>query len=145
MPVSAFSAFIFPGIDGCRLSQNTRVSTIPAAKTPSAGLTGLRVYLTEGDTLPVDVFPPRSPRKYWTRRGIAEWLAEKLAADEPTHVGIDHDFSFPLRYFEVHELARDFGPLWSLAMSANAAVIFPPTELPATAIRLPSASRTTKL
>jgi hypothetical protein len=78
------------------------------AKTPSAGLTGLRVYLTEGDTLPVEVFPPRSPRKYWTRRGIAEWLVERLAADEPTLVGIDHGFSFPLRYFEVHGLIRDW-------------------------------------
>ena len=42
--------------------------------------------------------PPPSPRKYWTRRGIAEWLVEKLSEDAPTLVGIDHGFSFPLRY-----------------------------------------------
>jgi hypothetical protein len=37
-------------------------------------------------------------RKYWTRRGIAEWLADRLADDAPTLVGIDHRFPFPLRY-----------------------------------------------
>jgi len=44
------------------------------------------------------------PQKYWSRRGIAEWLVERLAEDVPTLVGIDHGFSFPLRYFEVHRL-----------------------------------------
>ena len=52
--------------------------------------------------------PPPSPRKYWTRRGIAEWLVERLAEDTPTLVGIDHGFSFPLRYFEVHGLKPDW-------------------------------------
>ena len=46
----------------------------------------------------------RSPRKYWTPQGIAEWLVERLAEDAPTLVGIDHGFSFPLRYFEMHGL-----------------------------------------
>jgi hypothetical protein len=45
------------------------------AETPNASLKGLRVYLAEGDTAPAEeVLSPRSPRKYWTRRGIAEWL-----------------------------------------------------------------------
>ena len=74
------------------------------AQTPTASLKGLRVYLAEGDAPPVEVLPPPSPRKYWTRRGIAEWLVERLAEDAPTLVGIDHGFSFPLRYFEVHRL-----------------------------------------
>ena len=52
--------------------------------------------------------PPPSPRKYWTRRGIAEWLVERLLEDVPTLVGIDHGFSFPLRYFEVHGLKPDW-------------------------------------
>ena len=52
--------------------------------------------------------PPPSPRKYWTRRGIAEWLVERLAEDVPTLVGIDHGFSFPLRYFEAHHLPPDW-------------------------------------
>ena len=78
------------------------------AETPTASLKGLRVYLAEGDTPPVEVPPPPSPRKYWTRRGVAEWLVERLAESAPTLVGIDHGFSFPLRYFEVHRLAPDW-------------------------------------
>jgi len=78
------------------------------AETPTASLKGLRVYLAEGDGLPVEVPPPPSPRKYWTRKGIAEWLVERLAEDAPTLVGIDHGFSFPLRYFETHGLLPDW-------------------------------------
>ena len=50
----------------------------------------------------------RRPRKYWTRQGIAEWLVARLAEDAPTLVGIDHGFSFPLRYFEAHRLPPDW-------------------------------------
>ena len=64
------------------------------AQTPNASLKGLRVFMAEGDRPPTKVLPPPSPRKYWTRRGIAEWLVEKLAEDVPTLVGIDHGFSF---------------------------------------------------
>jgi hypothetical protein len=44
------------------------------AGTAIASLKGLRVYLAVGANPPVEVSPPQSPRKYWTRRGIAEWL-----------------------------------------------------------------------
>ena len=74
------------------------------AETPTASLRGLRVYLAEGNAPPAEVLPPPSLKKYWTRRGIAEWLVDKLAEDKPPLVGIDHGFSFPLRYFE--RLAR---------------------------------------
>jgi hypothetical protein len=67
------------------------------AETPGSSLKGLRIYTVEGDAPPAEVPPPLSPRKYWTRRGIAEWLVERLAEDAPTLVGIDHGFSFPLR------------------------------------------------
>src|ERR1700730_10409879 len=77
------------------------------AQTPTASLKGLRVFMAEGDSPPVEVPPPLSPKKYWTRRGIAEWLVERLAEDVSTLVGIDHGFSFPLRYFEVHGLVPD--------------------------------------
>ena len=79
-----------------------------AAETPNASLKGLRVYLAQGGAPPVEVPPPPSPRKYWTRRGIAEWLTERLAEPVPTLIGIDHGFSFPLRYFEVHGLKPDW-------------------------------------
>ena len=68
----------------------------------------MRVYLADGDALPVEVAPPPSPRKYWSRRGIAEWLVERLAEETPTLIGIDHGFSFPLRYFETHGLKPDW-------------------------------------
>jgi len=57
---------------------------------------------------PVEVNPPPSPRKYWTRRGIANWLAEELSGGRLTLVGIDHGFSFPLAYFRQHHLALDW-------------------------------------
>ena len=78
------------------------------AETPTASLKGLRVYLAEGKTPPVQVLPPPSKRKYWSRRGIAEWLVERLSEHAPTLVGIDHGFSFPLRYFESHDLQPDW-------------------------------------
>src|SRR5262249_61129179 len=66
--------------------------------------------LGEGDGVPAEVAPPLSLRKYWSRRGIAEWLVERLSEGVPTLVGIDHGFSFPLRYFQVHGLKPD----WSI-------------------------------
>jgi hypothetical protein len=75
------------------------------AQTPTSSLKGLRVYMADRESEPAEVQPPPSPRKYWTRRGIAEWLLERLCEDRPTLVGIDHGFSFPLRFFETHRLA----------------------------------------
>jgi hypothetical protein len=78
------------------------------AATTTSSLKGLRVYLADRDYLPVEVQPPPSPRKHWTRRGIAEWLVERFREEQLTLVGIDHGFSFPLRYFEVHHLLPDW-------------------------------------
>ncbi len=66
------------------------------------------MYQASRESLPVEVEPPPSPRKYWTRRGLAGWLLERLSEDTPTLGGIDHSFSFPLRYFEVHHLDLDW-------------------------------------
>jgi hypothetical protein len=33
---------------------------------------------------------------------VAEWLVEHFSEDAPTLVGIDHGFSFRLRYFEAY-------------------------------------------
>lgn len=78
------------------------------AETPTSSLKGLRVYIASGAEPPVEVVPPPSNKKYWTRRGLAEWLVETLSEDVPTMVGIDHAFSFPLRYFETHGLLPDW-------------------------------------
>ena len=62
------------------------------AETPDSSCKGLRGYLVEGSSTPEPVQPPPSPRRYWTRRGLAEWLCEKLGDETPTIVGIDHAF-----------------------------------------------------
>lgn len=80
------------------------------AQTPAASLKGPCVYLAEGGGLPAEVPSPPSPRTYWTRKGAAHWLVERLTKDNPTFVGVDHGFSFPLRYFEVHGLEPDWPP-----------------------------------
>jgi len=85
-------------IKGLVLTGNSALASLPQ----------IRVYVTEGGAPPVEMPPPPSSRKYWTRRGIAEWLVEKLADETSTLVGIDHGFSFPLRYFEVHRLKPDW-------------------------------------
>lgn len=78
------------------------------AQTPKLSLKSLRVYVADRLTTPQEVEPPPSPRKYWTRRGIAEWLVERLSEGQPTLVGIDHGFSFPQQYFEQHGLPLDW-------------------------------------
>jgi len=78
------------------------------AETPESSLKGIRAYQAGRESLPVEVDPPPSPRRYWTRRGLAEWLAGRLAEDVPNLVGTDHGFSSPLRYFEVHWLEPDW-------------------------------------
>lgn len=89
------------------------------AETPTSSLKGLRVYETGVGRATQEVLPPPSPRKYWTRHGIAIWLLEQLATDQPTIVGIDHGFSFPVKYFEAHGLPmswdaflQDFADHW---------------------------------
>ena len=78
------------------------------AQTPADSLKGLRVYMADPDSMPVEVQPPPSPKKYWTRRGVALWLADRLLEDRRTLVGIDHGFSFPLQYFTKYNLAHDW-------------------------------------
>lgn len=78
------------------------------AQTATSSLRGLRVYLADRASPPIEVQPPPSPRKYWTRREIAEWLVARLSEGQPTLVGIDHGFSFPLQYFEEHGLKCDW-------------------------------------
>lgn len=78
------------------------------AQTSTSSLKGLRVYSATPAAPPGEIPPPPSPRKYWTRRGLAEWLATELRDGPPTLVGIDHAFSFPLRYFEAHLIPPDW-------------------------------------
>lgn len=77
------------------------------AETPDSGLKGLRVFASDGFGEAQEQ-TVAAPRKYWTRRGVALWLTELLSEDIPTIVGIDHGFSFPLKYFEKHGLPLDW-------------------------------------
>lgn len=78
------------------------------AGAPTRGLAGLRVYVATGTSDPVEVAPPQGRSKYWSRRGIAEWLEERLNGPNRALVGLDHGFSFPRAYFERHGLAWDW-------------------------------------
>lgn len=78
------------------------------AQTPSSSLPGLQMYIADRVSLPIEISPV-GPRKYWTRCEIAKRLVELLCEGKPTLVGIDHGFSFPLRYFEKYNLPLDWG------------------------------------
>ena len=78
------------------------------AQTPRQSLKGLRIYEADQVNLPREVGPPPSPRKYWTRREIAEWLVKRLSENTLALVGIDHGFSLPLKYFKKHGLPLDW-------------------------------------
>ncbi len=78
------------------------------AETADSCCRGLRVFMAVGSGEPTQVQPPPSPRWCWTRRGLAEWLCDKLADDTPTLVGIDHGFSFPIAYFDRYSRPRDW-------------------------------------
>lgn len=78
------------------------------AKTPENSLPGLRVFIVDSNGTPREVNPPPSPRRYWTRRGLAEWLLAILRETPRTVVGIDHGFSFPLPYFEKYGILQNW-------------------------------------
>lgn len=78
------------------------------AQTPTSSLKGLRAFRARRDSEPVEVQPPPSPRKYWTRREVAEWVVTELGKGIPAIVGIDHGFSFPIKYFDIHKLPHDW-------------------------------------
>jgi hypothetical protein len=78
------------------------------AETPTSSLKALGVYFADRTSPPIEILPTVGLKKYWTRRSLAEWLATELSSEQPTLVGLDHAFSFPLRYFETHGLALDW-------------------------------------
>ncbi len=76
------------------------------AQTAESSLKGLRVYRATHAIAPEEVLPPPGSKKYWTRRGLAAWLIAELTDAKSGLIGIDHGFSFPIQYFEAHQLDR---------------------------------------
>ncbi len=78
------------------------------AETCDSSPKGLRVYMADHLSEPHEVAPRQSPRKHWTRKEIAQWLVESLSESPVTQAGIDRGFSFPLRYFQKHDVPHDW-------------------------------------
>ncbi|MFO1460482.1 MAG: hypothetical protein U1G08_13865 [Verrucomicrobiota bacterium] len=93
-PVTGFQRYI--GID------------YSGAGSASQGLPGVRVYEANRDRSPREVSPVSGSRRHWTRQGLALWLTETLQKESPCVVGMDHGFSFPIRYFEMHRIPADW-------------------------------------
>ena len=76
------------------------------AATPTTRSRKLAIYCADGNAPPQEVLSQQDTLGRWTRGEIAEWLVNQLMEENrPTLVGIDHAFSFPIRYFqEYHEL-----------------------------------------
>ena len=76
------------------------------AATAETPLPGLQVYAAFPGALPQPVTPPDAAGKsrHWSRRGLALWLAERVAAGQRLLVGMDHGFSFPRTYFDRYGL-----------------------------------------
>ena len=83
------------------------------AETPTASLKGLRVYMAEGDASPAEVPPPPSQRKYWTRRGIAQWLVERLANKRSARSGAHRVLTSRPGSVRVPRISYQFGDLLS--------------------------------
>ena len=81
------------------------------AATAATNLTGIRVYQTNrgSDAVEIPPSPTRPGRKNWSRLDLAHWLVEILNDGPPAIIGIDHGFSFPMRYFEENRIQPDWG------------------------------------
>jgi hypothetical protein len=78
------------------------------AKTAGSRLSGLRVYVSSREEGPTEAHDASSPSGLWSRRNLAAWLITQISGDQPTLVGIDHGFSFPLQYFDRYRLAHNW-------------------------------------
>ena len=92
--------------------------------TPETRTSALQVYSADKAARPQKITPEGATR--WNRRGIAEWLVDQLGVSGPrTLVGIDHAFSFPICYFQEHNLLgrswddflNDFQKYWPTDVS----------------------------
>ena len=91
------------------------------AQAPESRLKALQVYAAAGEQAPVRAKPPAAGVKNWSRLEIAQYCQQVLESDTPSIIGIDHGFSFPMRYMQRHgitswgDFLRDFTRHWPTA------------------------------
>ena len=78
------------------------------AETANSSLSALRVYEASPGKEATEIRTTGWPKIHWTRQRIAEWLVEQLSETRPTLIGIDHGFSFPLKYFQKYGLPHEW-------------------------------------
>ena len=70
------------------------------AATPVARLRGLRVFVGDRRGGATEQRDPQFPDRNWSRARLASWLLTRLLEEQPTIVGLDHAFSYPLGIIE---------------------------------------------
>ncbi|HVS01707.1 MAG TPA: hypothetical protein VMT16_02980 [Thermoanaerobaculia bacterium] len=87
-------------------------------KGPAERLDDLAVFSAREEHEPYVELNRSDSEGRWSRQELASWLGEKLSAEEPTVVGLDHAFSFPQSYMHRHDLGswesflHDFEEHW---------------------------------
>jgi hypothetical protein len=90
-------------------------------ETPTSRTPALQVYASFDGAEPRSIASPTSSErqyKNWCRKEIAEWLIEQANKNISFIAGIDHGFSFPVRYFQRYGLKswpdflEDFSQHW---------------------------------
>lgn len=77
------------------------------ARTPNCRMPALQVYAGMDEREPRRIWSPASSEKTfknWTRKEIAAWIIEQAQKNYTFIAGLDHGFSFPVRYFERYHI-----------------------------------------
>jgi hypothetical protein len=74
------------------------------AKTPTSRLKGLQVFMATSRRSCRQVDTPAGNVYNWSRKEMAYWCAKQLSSKQPTIIGIDHGFSFPITYMDRYRL-----------------------------------------
>jgi len=73
-------------------------------RAPVSRLRALQVYESEGDAAASAVSPLDKGARNWCRKEIALFVEKTLNQAYPCIIGINHGFSFPVTYFDRHDL-----------------------------------------
>ena len=88
------------------------------AQTPKSSLSGLEVFCAEGAGEPCEILPPPSPREYFTRIEVAQWLLARLR--EHSDPGRRRSQLFiPGRVFQEIPIGAEIGPVSSTTFAGT--------------------------